>query len=372
MKRMSLVLSLLLGSMPPGIAAPVWEAGNTRLVVVSLAGFSGEKPGHTSFSTSDRLDDPLVELFRKRGVPDAQILYLKDDHATKAAVEARFPAFLSKSVATETLVFYYSSHGGYDPKTGGHTFTTFDGSIPIGWFVGNIEKLFVGARALYFSDCCFSGGLVDLAEVRPKGHTAVGALSTTGSHNLGYSGWRFTDLLMRAWSGDRAMDRDDSGSIDFGELCDFAEHYMAFVAEGKPLSTTNGPFPKNLVLSKTTLPAKAGVGMLVEARDGGEWYKGEVVDAQPNPGSKGDRLQIHFTDKSRYARVLWVPETDVRSYRYPNYAVGTQVEIRDAKGAWLPGKVLAAFENMHECQYDGKSAFYDEWMSPSRIRKVPR
>ena len=82
----------------------------------------------------DRLDDPLVELFRQRGVPEQQILYLKDSKATTAEVEDRVPAFLAQSKPEEILIFYYSSHGGYDPKTGAHTYTTFDGSIPIGWF----------------------------------------------------------------------------------------------------------------------------------------------------------------------------------------------------------------------------------------------
>ena len=63
-----------------------WRAAHTRVVVVSLAGFQGEKKGHTSFSTSDRLDDPLVGLLLQRGVPETHVLYLKDDDATTAAV----------------------------------------------------------------------------------------------------------------------------------------------------------------------------------------------------------------------------------------------------------------------------------------------
>lgn len=353
-------------------AAPAWTPKNTRLVVISLAGFQGEKPGQTSFSTSDRLDDPLVALFRQRGVPASNILYLKDNQATKEEVTKQFPSFLAQSRPDETLIFYYSSHGGYDPRTGVHTFTTFDGSIPIGWFVGKMEREFRGAHALLFSDCCYSGGLVELADGRPAGRTAIGALSTTGSHNLGYSGWRFTDVLMRAWSGDRAIDADESGAISFLELCTFAERYMAFVAEGKPLFAMTGGFPPDLVLSTVKEPTKPGIGALVEARDAGQWYKAEVVDLESDARGRPQRLRVHFTDKSRYTKSAWLAASEVRDYAYPTYAKGERVEIRTTTGQWLPGRVLDSFAAMHECRFDGKSPLYDEWMSPSRIRRAAK
>jgi Caspase domain len=347
---------------------PKWSPENTRVVVISLARFAGEKDGATSFSLSDRLDDPLVELFKERGVPEEQILYLKDEDATQADITARFPAFLAESSEDEMLIFYYSSHGGYDPKTGAHTFSAFDGSMPIGWFVGKIEARFEGTQAMLFSDCCFSGGLVELASVRTKTPISWGALSTTGSCNLGYSGWRFTDVLLRAWSGDVAMDFDESGTISFDELCVFAERYMAFVAEGKPLYASTGRFNGELVLSKTDRPAKDGIGDLVEAREGKSWFKAEVIDVQFDGNGEAKRLRVHFTDKSRYSKRAWLSPDDIREYEYRTYKLGTRVEIRNADGEWLPGKVIDAFEHMHECSYDGKSAFYNEWMSPSRIR----
>ena len=368
LKSLFLHILSLFSSLSLAAGKPEWSPENTRIVVISLARFAGEKDGATSFSIPDRLDDPLVELFKERGVPEEQILYLKDDEATKAAITERLPAFLGRSRKEETLLFYYSSHGGYDPETGAHTFGAFDGSMSIGWFVGNIEARFEGTQAMLFSDCCFSGGLVQLAETRTKTHISFGALSTTGSCNLGYSGWRFTDLLMRAWSGDVAMDFDDSGTVTFAELCVFAERYMAFVAEGKPLYASTGSFDSGLVLSKTDRPAKEGIGLLLEAREGESWFKAEVVDVKPGTRSAPARFRVHFTDKSRYSKRAWVSADDLREYEYATYKIGARVEIRNADGEWLPGTVIDAFKNMHECRYDGKSALYNEWMSPSRIR----
>lgn len=349
-------------------AVPRWSPKNTRLVVISLARFAGERDGATSFSISDRLDDPLVDQFIDLGVPEDQVLYLKDDEATKEAITKQFPAFLGESTKSETLIFYYSSHGGYDPKTGGHTFSAFDGSMPIGWFVGKIEARFAGRQAMLFSDCCFSGGLVELAKVRTKTPISFGALSTTGSCNLGYSGWRFTDVLIRAWRGDVAMDVDASGDVSFLELCVFAERYMAFVAEGKPLYASTGRFDSELVLADTDRPAKEGVGMLVEAREGKSWYKAEIIDVRFNKRDEPSELRVHFTDKSRYSKRAWVSPDDIREYEYRTYEVGTRVHIRNADGEWLPGRVIDTFEHMHECSYEGKTELYNEWMSPSRIR----
>lgn len=361
----AIALVLLLGA--ESQAAPVWQPEKTRVVVISLATFAGESAGNTSFSIPDRLDDPLVGQFLKLGVPLDNMLYLKDAKATKAAITKVFPFFLKQSQKDETLLFYYSSHGGYDPETGAHTYSAFDDKIGIGWFVGNIEALFRGSQVMLFSDCCFSGGMVDLAKARgPKaGHISYGALSTTGSCNLGYSGWRFTDVLLRAWAGDVAMDFNKSGTIDFLELCLFAESYMAFVAEGKPLYATTGSFDGTLVLSKTDRAAKKGIGMLIEAKEGASWYKAEVIDV------KDDAVRVHFTDKKRYAKKAWLPYTDIRDYEHPTYKVGTRVEVCTREGEWVPGKVIEVFENMHECSIDGRDSLHHEWMSPSRIR-LPR
>lgn len=209
---------------------------------------------------------------------------------------------------------------------------------------------------------------MELVADRPKCDIQFGALSTTGAHNVGYSGWRFTDLLIRAWSGDVAMDLDDSKTVDFGELCRFAEKQMAFVAEGKPLFVTRNAFDSGLVLADVDRPAKKLIGYRLEAKEEGKWFKAEVVDVKLRDDVV-EELRVHFTDKSRYQKYAWLKLSDVRDYEYPTYQVGASVQIRDGKGNWVPGKVLAVFDSMHECRYEGKSPAYDEWMSPGRIRE---
>ncbi|MBE2282131.1 MAG: hypothetical protein IAE77_01570 [Prosthecobacter sp.] len=67
------------------------------MAVICLARFAGEKEGATSFSTADRLDDPFVELMIERGVPEEQILYLKDDEASMENIRPSFPSFWPKA-----------------------------------------------------------------------------------------------------------------------------------------------------------------------------------------------------------------------------------------------------------------------------------
>lgn len=149
----------------------------------------------------------------------------------------------------------------------------------------------------------------------------------------------------------------------------FAESYMAFVAEGKPLYAVTGNFPPGLVLAKVDREAKEGIGFRVEAKEGDTWYKAEIVDLETNDDGEPKRLQVHFTDKNRYDKVMWLAPEKIREFTFTEYEKGAEVEIRDATGKWVPGTVIDSFESMHECHYEGKSTAYDEWMSPSRIRK---
>src|SRR5258708_6403185 len=57
-----------------------WQPAKTRVFIVSLAQFQGNRLH--SFSPDERLDDRFVELFKQRGVPASQILFLKDQQAT--------------------------------------------------------------------------------------------------------------------------------------------------------------------------------------------------------------------------------------------------------------------------------------------------
>ncbi|MFO0750594.1 MAG: caspase family protein [Myxococcota bacterium] len=340
-----------------------WDPTTTRAFIVSLAGFEGEAPGHTSFTTGDRNDGAFADLLRARGVPAANVVLLLDGDATSDAVRARFDAFLAASAPGETLLFYYGSHGGYDADTGVHTYSTFDGSIPVGWFVDRIDDAFRGDRALLFSDACYSGGLVEHAAGPHR--VSYAALSSTGPHNLAHSGWRFLDVILRALGGRTEIDLDQDGTIVWRELATFAAHHMAFIADGKPNAIATGALSGDLVLARG-VPAKAdprvGLHRDVVTADGS--YPAEVLAA------RGDEVFVHPTAGVTHERDAWVPASQLRARAVPGYAAGDAVEVwYHGTGKWYPATVLGTFDHLTLAHYDGYADAWDEWFAPEVIRR---
>lgn len=336
-----------------------WQPHKTRAFIVCLAKFKGEKT--PSFSTDDRLDGRLVEELKKRGVPESQIVFLKDEHATTKNIQKEFTEFLRKSSPGETLLFYYGSHGGYNPKTGEHWFVSFDSWLAFPWVFDAIEHDFKGAHAILLADCCYSGGLVEMGKSRKN---SMACLSSTYAHQTAHSGWRFIQCVLRALEGNPVLDRDGDGHIDLKELADYTEHYMAFCAEGKPMFGTTSGFNPRLRLAAVKGKKKdAGIGKLIEVQSNKKWYPAEILD------EKDRELRIHFTADTKPVNDRWVPASATRAPVYPQFKVGSKVEVQRSGGEeWHPATVVENWESLHLCRCDGLTAAYDEWFGPSRIR----
>lgn len=341
-------------------AAPAerWDPAHTRVFVVSMTRFKGgvESP----WGSKDRLDFDWVRRLKTQGVPDNQIVFLSDEQAETAMVKQALNDFLAASSAGELLIFYYSSHGSYNPKKGTYHYATFDGWIPFVWAFEAIEQGFRGSRVIMLADCCYSGGIVELAAAR-QSRLAYACLSSTYAHNVGYSGWRFLDCLLRAWSGSPVVDADGNGQVELDELAAFSAHHMAFVAEGMPQFLVTGGFNPRLILSQRQGPAAhPPVGQYVLARPEGKWLKGEVTD------SREGALRVHLTDKNQHFED-WLSLDRVRPFEALAYEAGDAVEV-ESGGKWWPARVKARFDNLHWCSLDGRDPAYDEWFGPDRLR----
>jgi hypothetical protein len=100
-----------------------------------------------SFPQKNRRDAQLIEFFRQQGVPDSQILFLKDAQATSRRVQNSFPTFLSKAGPDDLLVFYYTGHGYKSDDERTTYFATYDtGDNLDGWeteaIVRDVERYF--------------------------------------------------------------------------------------------------------------------------------------------------------------------------------------------------------------------------------------
>jgi hypothetical protein len=343
-----------------------WEPAKTRAFIVCLAKFKGEKK--PSFTTNDRLDGHFVELLKKRGVPAAHVVFLQDQNATAKNIKKEFTDFLRKSQAGETLFFYYGSHGAFDPKSGVHSYVAFDDWLPMTWAFDAIEKDFKGGKALMFADCCFSGGLIELAKKR-KTAIAYGCLSSTYCHQTASSGWRFIQCLMRGLEGSPVVARTPDAEIDLEGLAHYTERYMAFCAEGKPMfTTTNGLNPRLHLAKVSGKKADPHIGKLLEVKSGKTWYPAEVLEA------KGKQFKIHYTADTQTKNDCWVGPDAVRPFAPPHFTVGTKGEVRstcgDCDGKWIPATVADSWESLHFCRPQGRPSTYDGWFGPSGIRKA--
>jgi|GEM_PF-325139 hypothetical protein len=358
---------LAIGLMAPGESivraddVAVWRPQHTRVFLVSLTHFKGGRLH--SFSTDDRLDDRFAQLFRDRGVPANQIVLLKDDTATTQNIQSQFTNLLRQSHLGETLFFYFGSHGGYDRKTGEFSYCAFNDNVNFTWVFDEIERTFRGNQAILAADCCYSGGLTELA-LKRKTPIAYACLSSTSSHQTAHSGWRFAQCLIRGLTGNPVVDLDGNGHVDLDELAFYTKRYMAFVAEGMPMFQVTGGFNSKLRLATTARSCRSREGELLEIQSNGAWKKAEVLDAQPN------RLRVHFTEDTRTVNDAWYTTEHARPFRYESYATGSVVEILNQSGkTWYTAKVLDHWESIHLCRFDGYSSNYDEWVGPSRIRK---
>jgi len=351
----------LLGSLTHAVADETrWEPKRTRVFLVSLSEFKGGVVA--PWGNQERLDRPLVNLLENRGVPESQIVFLTDAQASSQNLKKELNDFLDKSSAGEFLIFYFGSHGEYNPKTCSYSYVSYDGQLPFEWAFDSIESHFKGSHVMMFGDCCYSGGIVDLA-VKRRSPIAYACLSSTYAHNLGFSGWRFLDCMTRGFAGSPVVDLNGDGKIDFSELAQFTEKHMAFVAETKPMFVTTKGFDPKLILSEASGTKRdPQIGKYVEALYKGKWHKSEITDVKPG------QVKVHHTAQGATYND-WVALNQTRPFTYPHFQKGARVEAKGASdGKWYPATVLDSWENLHFCRYDGYSSAYDEWIEPERLK----
>jgi hypothetical protein len=340
-----------------------WEPAKTRVFIACLYRYKGDKKA--TWDTSERMDGKMAKFFQERGVPKQHIIHLMDDEASLANVKKHFTQLMQESKPGELLVFYFGGHGSYGDHHKPGSLCLFDQQFDPNWLFDEMEKDFKGSRALLFADCCFSGGIVELAKKRKTAAIGYACLSSTYSTQEATSGSRFQLCLMRGFEGDPRVDLNGDGHVDFEELATYTERYMAFAAEGKPMFTTTKGFNPKLHLAPTEGRKREHVGSLVEVKSSNQWWKAEIIGVTP----KG--FKIHYTDDTKSTNDKEVAEAEVRKHQYTHFKVGEEVSVKcmiDDK--WYPAKVLGTFESLCHCRLEGNNPpATDQWFGPSRIRK---
>lgn len=340
-----------------------WQPEHTWVVVVGTLKWK-HADMFDSFPQEHRRDAALVDFFRKVGVPQEQIVYLKDQQATLSRIEQALEEHLAQAQNGDGLFLYYCGHG-YLLDSGEACFACYDaGDDGIsGWQVPGIpvtvERHFKGSHAVLLADCCYSGCLADAAS-RRTGPVSYACITSSSSSELSTGNWTFTEALIAGLRGQAFTDSDNSATITLQELAEQIQGDMAFAEEQMASFITTGSFDPHMVLAPARRKPHPDVGRRVEVHSGGDWYKARVIDA------KDSTFKVHYYGWED-SDDEWVTPEQIRDVPPVQYRVGERVEVR-WKGEWYPAMVLDVRGGVHYICYDGYDEAWNEWVASKRMR----
>lgn len=364
--RRWLVLALVLSA--PRVTAQElgWQPSKTWLFVVGPLEWK-DAESFTPFPKEGRRDAELVELFRKRGVPLAQIVYLQDSEATSRAIHSELAKLLKGTRPGDLLVLYYCGHG-YKGDGGEGYFASYDAGEGVkGWAMAEIPRAleagFRGQRALLLADACYSGVLARDVN-RLASRVSYACLTSSSASASSTGNWTFTEAVLDALRGAAGVDTDEDGTVTLAEMAAHVIADMAIGEEQLATFTATGAFAPSTALAEARPRSNRRVGERVEAQDRGEWWKARIVDA------RSGELKVHWLGFVGYEDE-WVERSQVRPLRGARgYPAGSKVEV-EWKGRYYPARILELKGAVHLVHYDGYSDEWDEWVASKRIR-LPR
>lgn len=270
-----------------------WEPRRTFVFVVGTLRWKHAEM-FDSFPQENRRDAELVAFFKERGVPPAQIVYLKDREATARRIQDSLAALLRRARSGDWLFLYYTGHG-YKSDEGDTYLASYDaGDEGVdGWPVASIpeaiEQSFRGSRAFLALDNCYSGALVEAVTER-RTRVSYAVLTSAPSDESSTAEWTFTEGLLAALRGEAYGDTNDDGRVTLAEAAGEIREDMAFAEKQSISFATTGDFGPLTVLSRTEGRREPRVGERVLVRSEGSWYKGRIIDAD----EAGSRFLIDY------------------------------------------------------------------------------
>ena len=359
MKRIILLLCLLLAR-DARADHPVWQPGRTWVFAVGVLEF--DDPAVASYPDEGRVDAEMIAALRKRGVPQDQILFIKNKEATRENIVSRFAPFLQRAGKDDTLFFYYAGHGNRDYSKPGRTCTFLTYDTKAEWTVASVcdtvRQDFHGSQVLYAADCCHSGSLLDEA----AGHGARAAVVASAHVSSPSTGnWTFTRCMVDMFEGNPLLDFDGNGEVTFAEASRYVEGEMAFTEGQQAVHGVFGGFPADMVMARSSGRRTAHMGDHVMAQSEGKWSRAEVLD------EKGGRFLVTWPGWA-HSYDEWLPSKRIHPFKQETLPAGTLVEV-EWSGKWYDGRVVKTQNGLHFVHYEGYPECDDEWMGRDRLRE---
>lgn len=352
-------------AVPAGGETPAgWEPQRTWVFFAGLLEWQ-DSENLASFPQKNRRDEILLNELRKRGVPESQIVYLKDSQATTARIQAEFVKLLGKARPGDTVFIYYCGHGYKDEKARAFMASYDADDDTLGWAMDavpeTVEKHFKGSRAMIALDNCYSGSMAAAVKSKPR-RVSYAVMTSSLASQISTGNWTFTESLISAFRGDSFMDGNRDGKVTFAELKNNAEEDMLFGEEQMATFAFTGDFAPQMQVAVSTPNSSPRLGERVEAYSIDGWYKGYITDFKDN------KYKVHYYGYE-YDEDEWVTAKMIRVPKAVHYAVGQKVEV-EWKKKWYPAKVLEVKGGSHYITYTGYDSEWDEWVPSSRIRKI--
>ncbi|MBU1106027.1 MAG: caspase family protein [Candidatus Riflebacteria bacterium] len=345
-----------------------WQPSQTIALLVGVLNWHDNSLA--SYTADNRYDQQLYDILLRRGVPESNIIFLKDGAATLAAIQQSLQKLLEKSDEQSLFVFYYTGHGDKSEDGTETYFFNCDGesanpattSLKLSSLAEIIQKNHKGKRAILTADCCYSGNLNKVAEILGASGIDTLVLSSATAANDSTGEWTFTRSLNEILSGIPLMQFDEL-ELTTKVAADYISYNMACGEMQLANYYLTPGFPENLILTK--LKARLGqnqssLGKYRTFVDEGIDYKVRII------GQNGDKCKIHYVDLESEPDE-WRDYSELKEIEWQTYDLDSKIEVK-WEGKWYPARVIDKSGIFHYIRYDDYDEIWSEWVASDRIR----